>query len=116
MAGAGPLHAARLARELEVSRIVVPPAPGALCALGLLVTDLKADFSQTRRASLSPDAASDLSDIFDVLADRASRWLDRESIPSDRRMLIRTADMRYVGQNHELQVPVPRGADYRCQH
>ena len=107
--GAGPLHAARLARELEVSRIVVPPAPGALCALGLLVTDLKADFSQTRRASLSPDAASDLSDIFDVLADRASRWLDRESIPSDRRMLIRTADMRYVGQNHELQVPVPGG-------
>ena len=107
--GAGPLHAARLARELGISRVIVPPAPGALCALGLLLTDLKADFSQTRRISLSPDAASEVSDIYDVLADRATRWLDRESIPSARRMLIRTAEMRYMGQNHELQVPVPAG-------
>ena len=107
--GAGPLHAARLARELDISRIIVPPAPGALCALGLLVTDLKADFSQTRRISLSPDAVSEVSDIYDVLADRATRWLDRESVPTERRMLIRTADMRYMGQNHELQVPVPAG-------
>ncbi len=107
--GAGPLHAARLARELEISRIIVPPAPGALCALGLLITDLKADFSRTHRISMSPDAASEVSDIYDVLADRATRWLDRESIPSARRMLIRTADLRYVGQNHELQVPVPAG-------
>ena len=107
--GAGPLHAARLARELEISRIIVPPAPGALCALGLLLTDLKADFSRTHRTSLSPDAASVVSDIYDLLADQATRWLDRESIPSARRMLIRTADLRYVGQNHELQVPVPAG-------
>ncbi len=107
--GAGPLHAARLARELEISRIIVPPAPGALCALGLLVTDLKADFSLTRRISLSPDAATEVSDIYDVLADKATRWLDCESVPSARRMLIRSADMRYLGQNHELQVPVPAG-------
>lgn len=107
--GAGPLHAAWLARELEISRVIVPPAPGALCALGLLVTDLKADFSQTRRILLSPDAASEVSAIYDVLAKRATRWHERESIPSARRMLIRTADMRYMGQNHELQVTVPAG-------
>ena len=46
--GAGPLHAARLARELEIRRVLVPRNPGILCAMGLLLTDLRADFAQTR--------------------------------------------------------------------
>ncbi len=46
--GAGPLHAARLARELDISRILVPRNPGILCAMGLLLTDLRADFATTR--------------------------------------------------------------------
>ena len=107
--GAGPLHAARLARELDISRIIVPQAPGALCAFGLVVTDLKADFCRTHRIVLSPEAASEVSGTYSFLADQATRWLERESIPSARRRLIRTADLRYVGQNHELQVPVPAG-------
>ena len=46
--GAGPLHAARLARELEIGRVLVPANPGILCAMGLLLTDLRADFALTR--------------------------------------------------------------------
>ena len=46
--GAGPLHAARLARELEIGRVLVPRNPGILCAMGLLLTDLRADFAPTR--------------------------------------------------------------------
>ena len=46
--GAGPLHAARLARELEISRVLVPVSPGILCAMGLLLTDLRTDFALTR--------------------------------------------------------------------
>src|SRR6266481_9157542 len=46
--GAGPLHAARLARELEIGRVLVPRNPGILCAMGLLLTDLRADFAVTR--------------------------------------------------------------------
>ena len=46
--GAGPLHAARLARELDIGRILVPRTPGILCAMGLLLTDLRADFATTR--------------------------------------------------------------------
>ena len=46
--GAGPLHAARLARELDIGRVLVPRNPGILCALGLLLTDLRADFAATR--------------------------------------------------------------------
>ncbi|MDE0112945.1 MAG: hydantoinase/oxoprolinase family protein, partial [Albidovulum sp.] len=51
--GGGPLHAARLARELDISTIIVPPAPGSLCALGLLLTDLKADFTASRIVPLN---------------------------------------------------------------
>ena len=46
--GAGPLHAARLARELDIGRVLVPRNPGILCAMGLLLTDLRADFASTR--------------------------------------------------------------------
>src|SRR4030095_3336819 len=46
--GAGPLHAARLAAELEMKRVLVPRNPGILCAMGLLLTDLRADFAATR--------------------------------------------------------------------
>jgi N-methylhydantoinase A len=46
--GAGPLHAARLARELDMRRVLVPAKPGILCAMGLLMTDLRADFAVTR--------------------------------------------------------------------
>src|SRR6185437_6664702 len=46
--GAGPLHAARLARELDIGRVLVPRSPGILCAMGLLLTDLRADFALTR--------------------------------------------------------------------
>ena len=52
--GAGPLHAARLAKELDISRILVPRNPGILCAMGLLLTDLRADFATTRLQTLEP--------------------------------------------------------------
>lgn len=107
--GAGPLHAARLARELGISRIIVPPAPGTLCALGLLLTDLKADFSRSRLMSLSPDCYAEIADIFDGLEFQATQWFEREAVPQERRVQVRRADLRYVGQNHELQIPFPAG-------
>ncbi len=109
--GGGPLHAARLARELEMKRVIVPPTPGTLCALGLLLTDLKADFAQSRLLSLSPEVFADIADGFVALEVQADRWFGKEGIAEDRRRLIRTADLRYRGQNYELQVPFPCGDD-----
>ncbi len=51
--GAGPLHAARLAAELDIRRVLVPRNPGILCAMGLLLADLRADFAATRLMALS---------------------------------------------------------------
>jgi N-methylhydantoinase A len=105
--GAGPLHAARLARELEIRRILVPRNPGILCALGLLLTDLRADFAMTRLRALSTTVLPDMADSFRTLGDRAEAWFDSEGIAVPNRRVTRTVDMRYAGQNYELSVPLP---------
>jgi len=108
--GAGPLHAARLARELEIPRILVPRNPGILCALGLLLSDLKTNYAQTHLMPLAPEAIVRIIETFDALALRAGAWFDREGLPVSARTLTRTVDMRYAGQNYELPVALPSGA------
>jgi len=107
--GAGPLHAARLARELDIARILVPRSPGILCAMGLLLTDLRADFATTRLLPLAGECVGDVEGAFAALEARAAAWFDQEHIGEDRRRTVRTVDMRYVGQNYELPVSVPPG-------
>jgi N-methylhydantoinase A len=87
--------------------VVVPPSPGLLCALGLLVEDLRTDLVRTRVALLGPGVVHTFSALFEELEREATSWLDRERVPSPRRSLERFLDMRYAGQNYELLVPVP---------
>jgi N-methylhydantoinase A len=107
--GAGPLHAARLAKELEISRILVPRNPGILCAMGLLLTDLRADFATTRLHTLTSAALPDMADAFRALGSQAAAWFVEEGIAPAARRTTRTVDMRYAGQNYELPVPLPEG-------
>ncbi|SJZ38176.1 N-methylhydantoinase A [Enhydrobacter aerosaccus] len=107
--GAGPLHAARLAKELDMKRVLVPRNPGILCAMGLLLTDLRADFAATKLMPATDAAVPDVARSFATLAERAEQWFDHEEIASAARQLNRTADMRYHGQNYELAVPLPEG-------
>ena len=105
--GAGPLHAAALARDLGVRRVLVPPAPGILCALGLLVEPLRLDLVRTRVALLSTLSLADIARVFADLEAEATAGLDREAVPAARRQLARAFDMRYLGQNFELTVAAP---------
>lgn len=107
--GAGPLHAARLARELDMGRIIVPLTPGTLCALGLLLTDLRSDFAISRLVKVDQSAVEPMTSGFKSLEAQAEAWFSQEGIGADRQVINRTADMRYVGQNYELQVQVPAG-------
>ena len=107
--GAGPLHAARLARELDISRILVPRNPGILCAMGLLLTDLRADFAVTRLSLLAPSALPGVRDSFSELDAMAAEWFAAEGIPAPDRRTARTVDMRYAGQNYELPIVLPDG-------
>lgn len=105
--GAGPLHAARLARELDIARVLVPRNPGILCATGLLLTDLRADFSSTRLLKLDAAALAAIAERFADLGTRAAAWFAQEDVPEAARRLSRSIDMRYAGQNYEIAVPLP---------
>lgn len=107
--GAGPLHAARLAKELEMKRVLVPRNPGILCAMGLLLTDLRADFAATKLLPATTESVEEVAAAFAGLAVRAEDWFAHEEIAPEARRLTRTVDMRYAGQNYELAVPVPEG-------
>jgi N-methylhydantoinase A len=107
--GAGPLHAARLAKDLEIGRILVPRNPGILCAMGLLLADLRADFATTRLRELGTAALVDIESSFADLSRRAEAWFDSEGISPAARRITRTVDMRYAGQNYELPVALPDG-------
>ncbi|HVV11455.1 hydantoinase/oxoprolinase family protein [Amycolatopsis sp.] len=104
--GAGPLHVSRLARELGIRRILVPPTPGALSALGLLMTDVRADFTRTRIHRLHPDDLGSIAATFAELRDQAGEWFTQQGIDGPRRRVRRSLDMRYAGQNYELAVDV----------
>ena len=105
--GAGPLHAGALARELGIRTVVVPPGPGLLCALGLLVEDLRVDAVRTCVTRLGADTLDRLDKLFAELEAEATAWLEGERVPPARRSIERWLDMRYIGQNYELLVSVP---------
>ncbi len=104
--GAGPLLAASLARELGMSKMMVPSGPGLLCALGLLVADVRSDFSLTRMMNVDTSGPKDLNIVFAEVEAEATAWFDREQVDADKRRIERAIDMRYVGQSHELTVAV----------
>src|SRR5271167_4687747 len=107
--GAGPLHAARLAVELDIRRILVPRNPGILCAMGLLLADLRADFAATRLLALSSAAISEVEVIVAGLRRRCEAWFAEGGIEANARRVALMVDMRYAGQNYELSVPLPAG-------
>jgi N-methylhydantoinase A len=103
--GAGPLHAREVAEALGIRRILVPAAPGILCAQGLVVSDLKEDFVAGQRLPVGPTAESAIRSQIDELRQQAEAWFAREDVPRDARRLELSLDLRYVGQNFELAVP-----------
>ncbi len=108
--GAGPLHSARLAVELGMRTTLVPQHPGALSALGMLMTDLRSDYSQTRITNAVPGQAHEFDRVFAELRARADAWFSEEGVPATERRIGLRIDMRYVGQNYELPVDVLRRA------
>lgn len=107
--GAGPIHAGKLAEELEIPTVVVPFSPGTFSALGLLMADVKYDFVHTTLLDEDRVTAGRLNDIFAELELRGSRTLEKEHIPPEDRLLMRSCDIRYYGQSFELNVPMPSG-------
>ncbi len=108
--GAGGLHAAQLARELGMRRVLVPREAGTFCAFGMTVTDVRHDFAQALHALSSAAAGSDIDAVFATLEDEARARLLEEGFTEDQIHLERFVDARYPGQVHELTVPAVRSA------
>ena len=110
--GAGPLHATALARELGIETVIVPPAPGALAALGLLVASRRADASasQPMRADRSADVR--LRTILRELTDEVVAELHDEGIAPGNIRVEHAVDCRYDGQSHEVRIPVEGGPSF----
>jgi N-methylhydantoinase A len=107
--GNGPLFAAGMARALEMTRVVVPPAPGLFSAFGLLYSEVEHHYVRTwRRATRGLDPG-ELDEAFGRLERDALAQLAAEGFTGDRVRITRYADCRYQGQSFELTVPVPGG-------
>ena len=107
--GAGPVHANRLAAETEIATTLIPPSPGLFSALGLLVSDLKHDYSTPlmRRSDRLDLAGVDAA--FTRLTAEGGTALAREGVrPSDMEFQ-HAADLRYAGQSFELTISLPAG-------
>ena len=107
--GAGPVHAAALAEELDIPEVVIPPIPGGFSALGLVATDLRRDWSHT---FYSPIESIDPEALDRRLAEleRSARAMLRDAgIAEPDRIVERGADCRYTKQAYELTVPLARG-------
>ena len=107
--GAGPLHACEVADELGIRRVLLPPAPGTLCSLGLLMADTRFDLSRSH-IMLSPlgDAAgmTEIRSIFANLAAEGDEMLAAQGVPADRRCFAYAIDCRYERQNYEIAVDI----------
>ena len=102
--GAGPLHGCALADLLGITTILVPPAPGVLCAEGLLAADLRTEFHRTLASAGLPDDG-EAAAVLAALHRAAEGWFEAEQVAPADRVTEEVALMRYEGQGGELAVP-----------
>jgi len=102
--GAGAVHAASVAEELGITRIFVPPRPGAFSALGLLCTDVVHDYVRSGLRPMELVTPEDAEKVFGELEARGVAELRQEGISPDGAQFQRELDVRYTGQGYELRV------------
>lgn len=107
--GGGPVHAGKLAEELKIPRIIIPPAPGVASAMGLLISDLKRDYIQTCVAELDDVKAGEAQERFESMEAMAEREMEEDRIPAGQIHFERGLDLRYSIQKYELAIPVAGG-------
>jgi len=104
--GAGAVHAAAVADELGMRRILVPPRPGAFSALGLLCTDVLHDYIRSELQPLAAVAPAHAEAIFLALEAKARDEIAAEGLDAGQARFARELDLRYTGQGYELRTPL----------
>jgi N-methylhydantoinase A len=109
--GAGPMHAAAIADELEMRSVLIPVSPGNFCAFGSLISDIRRDLVLTRTIQVRNTSFAEIDAIFARLEETGRDALIAEGVPPASIELRRSVGMRYLGQSWEL--PVDVGSDVR---
>jgi N-methylhydantoinase A len=105
--GAGPLHAAELARDVKIPRVLVPLYPGINSAMGLLQTSVRHVYLQSSVGFLSGFPVDRMNDLFAQLEARAMEDVREEGFAPDRVAIMRQVDMRYKHQGYQLTIDCP---------
>jgi N-methylhydantoinase A len=103
--GAGPLHAAEIARELHIPTLIVPRVPGHFSALGMLMADLRHDYVRTYYKPLAASDFAEIGRIFDEMIADGRRLLIEEGTIPEAVHVQRFLDLRYIGQEFPIQTP-----------
>lgn len=106
--GAGPLHAAALARELGVPRVLVPSRPGITNAIGCVVADLRHDFVQTLNTPVDALTDGRLAGVFAAQRAEGERLIAKERVEIRGLRHVLSVDMQFIGQTHLLRVELER--------
>jgi N-methylhydantoinase A len=104
--GAGPVVGALVAREVGIATVFVPRSPGTLCALGAISADVVNDAVRTVHARVDAAPLAALSAQYDALRAELAEWLERHGAGAGAATFRPAADMRYVGQSYEIEVPI----------
>ncbi len=106
--GAGPLHACIVARELRIPKVIIPPAPGHFSAYGMLMADLRWDFVRTWFKPVNTLKFEELEELFSEMEmEKEGLAMLKKSVKQNQIVCTRAADMRYVGQEHSVNVELP---------
>jgi N-methylhydantoinase A len=107
--GAGPVHCWQVAKILKVPRILLPFGAGAMSAYGLLAAPLAFDFVRTRHERLDAPDWPAINALLDAMEAEGRERLTRAGVPAGDVVVSRVAEMRYLGQGHEVEAPLPAG-------
>ncbi|MBJ7594299.1 MAG: hydantoinase/oxoprolinase family protein [Candidatus Dormibacteraeota bacterium] len=106
--GAGPMHALDIAEEIDIPTVLVPAVPGCHSALGMVVTDVTHDYVVTHLSPVEEGLRQRVEQIFKQQESTANDQLESEEIGVQQRQLFRGLDMRYVGEQSSVAVPVTK--------
>ena len=105
--GAGPLHACEVSEELGIKQVLIPPSPGTLCSLGLLMADTRFDLSRSNIMIACQSNMAAVDSIFKNLASEGDRLLTNEGIVNNNKSYKYIIDCRYERQNYEISIEIP---------
>ena len=102
--GAGPMHACTTAEELEITRVLVPEMPGIFSAWGMLQSDIRQDLARTMQCNLDKADINEIAAKFNEMTEEAMLLLEKQHITRTQAEFLRSADMRYLGQEYTVRV------------